>query len=558
MCKVISVVNQKGGVGKTTTTVNVGIGLAREGKKVLLIDADPQGSLTASLGYEEPDDLRITLATIMMDVINEEEISLEDGILHHQENVDLLPANIELSALEVTMGNVMSREMIMKEYIDAIRGRYDYILIDCMPSLGMMTINALVSSDSVLIPVQAAYLPVKGLQQLIKTILTVKKRLNRKLAIEGILLTMVDFRTNYARDIASRVHTTYGSQIEVFENVIPMSVKAAETSAEGKSIYMHCPKGKVAEAYKNLTQEVLKNKNRSGEKIKLASIDELPGVVNEESAMEIEISKIHPFKNHPFKVLDDEKMQDLVESVRINGVLTPVLLRMDDNEEYEMVSGHRRMHAAQLAGLTTIPAIVRELSDDDAIVAMVDANIQREELLPSEKAFAYKMKLEAMKRQGVRTDLTLSQNETKLRSDEVLSKQVGESRAQVQRFVRLTELIPELLDLVDNKKLQFTVAVNISYIDKEVQGWIYEYISDTGFIKPKQIAALRNQLNDGPINQIQMLSIFNNCVMAKKVSRSLTFSEKKLTKYFPDDYTAKDMEQVIESLLEKWMQEQSC
>ena len=299
-------------------------------------------------------------------------------------------------------------------------------------------------------------------------------------------------------------------------------------------------------------------KNRSGEKIKLASIDELLGVVNEESAMEIEISKIHPFKNHPFKVLDDEKMQDLVESVKINGVLTPVLLRMDENEEYEMVSGHRRMHAAQLAGLTTIPAIVRELSDDDAIVAMVDANIQREELLPSEKAFAYKMKLEAMKRQGVRTDLTLSQNETKLRSDEVLSKQVGESRAQVQRFVRLTELIPELLDLVDNKKLQFTVAVNISYIDKEVQEWIYEYISYTGFIKPKQIAALRNQLNDGPINQIQMLSIFNNCVMAKKVSRSLTFSEKKLTKYFPDDYTAKDMKQVIESLLEKWMQEQSC
>ena len=301
-------------------------------------------------------------------------------------------------------------------------------------------------------------------------------------------------------------------------------------------------------------------KNRSGEKIKLASIDELLGVVNEESAMEIEISKIHPFKNHPFKVLDDEKMQDLVESVRINGVLTPVLLRMDENEEYEMVSGHRRMHAAQLAGLTTIPAIVRELSDDDAIVAMVDANIQREELLPSEKAFAYKMKLDAMKRQGIRTDLTCVQNEHKSgkKSRELLGEQVGISSVQVTRYIRLTELIPELLDLVDNKKLQFTVAVDISYIDKEVQEWIYEYISDTGFIKPKQIAALRNQLNDGPINQIQMLSIFNNCVMAKKVSRSLTFSEKKLTKYFPDDYTAKDMEQVIESLLEKWMQEQSC
>ena len=301
-------------------------------------------------------------------------------------------------------------------------------------------------------------------------------------------------------------------------------------------------------------------KNRSGEKIKLASIDELLGVVNEESAMEIEISKIHPFKNHPFKVLDDEKMQDLVESVKINGVLTPVLLRMDENEDYEMVSGHRRMHAAQLAGLTTIPAIVRELSDDDAIVAMVDANIQREELLPSEKAFAYKMKLDAMKRQGIRTDLTCVQNEHKSgkKSRELLGEQVGISSVQVTRYIRLTELIPELLDLVDNKKLQFTVAVDISYIDKEVQGWIYEYICDTGFIKPKQIAALRNQLNDGPINQIQMLSIFNNCVMAKKISRSLTFSEKKLTKYFPDDYTAKDMEQVIESLLEKWMQEQSC
>ena len=301
-------------------------------------------------------------------------------------------------------------------------------------------------------------------------------------------------------------------------------------------------------------------KNRSGEKIKLASIDELLGVVNEESAMEIEISKIHPFKNHPFKVLDDEKMQDLVESVKINGVLTPVLLRMDENEDYEMVSGHRRMHAAQLAGLTTIPAIVRELSDDDAIVAMVDANIQREELLPSEKAFAYKMKLDAMKRQGIRTDLTCVQNEHKSgkKSRELLGEQVGISSVQVTRYIRLTELIPKLLDLVDNKKLQFTVAVDISYIDKEVQGWIYEYICDTGFIKPKQIAALRNQLNDGPINQIQMLSIFNNCVMAKKVSRSLTFSEKKLTKYFPDDYTAKDMEQVIESLLEKWIQEQSC
>ena len=201
MCKVISVVNQKGGVAKSTTTLNLGVGLARQGKKVLLIDADPQGSLTASLGYVEPDDIGTTLATIMMNIINDEEIAEEEGILHHEEQVDLLPANIELSALEVTMSNVMSRELIMKEYIDTMRSRYDYILIDCMPSLGMMTINALVASDTVLIPVQAAYLPVKGLQQLIRTISMVKKRLNRKLTIQGILLTMVDFRTNYAKDI---------------------------------------------------------------------------------------------------------------------------------------------------------------------------------------------------------------------------------------------------------------------------------------------------------------------------------------------------------------------
>lgn len=205
MGKVISVANQKGGVAKSTTTLNLGVGLARQGKKVLLIDADPQGSLTASLGYVEPDDIGTTLATIMMNIINDEEIAEEEGILHHEEQVDLLPANIELSALEVTMSNVMSRELIMKEYIDTMRSRYDYILIDCMPSLGMMTINALVASDMVLIPVQAAYLPVKGLQQLIRTISMVKKRLNRKLTIQGILLTMVDFRTNYAKDIASRV-----------------------------------------------------------------------------------------------------------------------------------------------------------------------------------------------------------------------------------------------------------------------------------------------------------------------------------------------------------------
>ena len=257
MCKVISVVNQKGGVGKTTTTVNVGIGLAREGKKVLLIDADPQGSLTASLGYEEPDDLRITLATIMMDVINEEEISLEDGILHHQENVDLLPANIELSALEVTMGNVMSREMIMKEYIDAIRSRYDYILIDCMPSLGMLTINALAAADSVIVPVQAHYLPLKGMTQLMKTIGKVQRQLNPNLKIDGVLLTLADMRTKLARTTETSLRENYGKHIRIFKTVIPVAITAAESSAAGQSIYEYDKNGTVAKAYAEFTREVI-------------------------------------------------------------------------------------------------------------------------------------------------------------------------------------------------------------------------------------------------------------------------------------------------------------
>ena len=384
----------------------------------------------------------------------------------------------------------------------------------------------------------------------------------------------------------------------------------------------------------------------------------------DEKIIEIEIERLRSFKNHPFQVKDDNEMHLLKESIEKYGILTPLIVRPVPDGVYEIIAGHRRRHAAELLGYRKVPVIIRVMNEDEAILNMVDSNlhrekisfsekafaykmkneamkrtggrrkssqsdyplkgkktveiigeefgdsakqvqrylkltdlipellekldngelsfnpavelsyltieeqkefidameyIQREELLPSEKAFAYKMKMDAMRRTAGRpTKENPRQNVGNYETADLIGKDNGESGRQVQRYIRLTELIPELLDLVDKKKLQFTVAIDISYIDKEVQEWIYEYIRDTGFIKPKQIAALRNQLNDGPINQIQMLSIFNNCVMAKKVSRSLTFSEKKLTKYFPDDYTAKDMEQVIESLLEKWMQEQNC
>ena len=293
-------------------------------------------------------------------------------------------------------------------------------------------------------------------------------------------------------------------------------------------------------------------KNRSGEKIKLASIDELLGVVNEESAMEIEISKIHPFKNHPFKVLDDEKMQDLVESVRINGVLTPVLLRMDDNEEYEMVSGHRRMHAAQLAGLTTIPAIVRELSDDDAVIAMVDANIQREELLPSEKAFAYKMKLEAMKRQAGRprkNSVPVAQEFRGKTSREILGEQVGESQDQIRRYIRLTELIPEILEMVDDKKISMRPAVELSYLTKEEQEILYDTMeSEACTPSHAQAIKIRKFSAEGRLNEDVLLSIMSeekpNQVEQWKIPKN------RLKKYFPSGTTQQKMEETIIKALE--------
>ncbi|MEY8392102.1 AAA family ATPase [Lachnospiraceae bacterium 45-W7] len=256
-CRVIAVANQKGGVGKTITTSNLGIGLAEQGKKVLLVDADAQGSLTASLGFAEPDKLDVTLTNVLEKVINDETIDPDYGILKHDEGIDLLPGNIELSGLEVSLVNVMSREVVLRSYINLVKERYDYVLIDCTPSLGMITINALVCADSILIPVQAAYLSIKGLEQLIKTIGKVKRQINPALKIEGILLTMVDARTNYARDITALLTENYGKNVRIFKNIIPMSVRAAETSAEGISIYKHDPKGRVADAYRSLTREVL-------------------------------------------------------------------------------------------------------------------------------------------------------------------------------------------------------------------------------------------------------------------------------------------------------------
>lgn len=256
---VYAIVNQKGGTGKTQSAENIGIGLAEEGKKVLLVDLDPQASLTISLGYPMADDIPVTVTDVMANVLQEIPIEPGEGIIHHTEGVDLLPANISLAGMEVSLVNAMGRERILREYLETVKHNYDAVLLDCSPSLGMLTINAMTAADRLIIPMQAQYLSAKGLEALLQTVTRVKRQMNPGLKIDGILLTMVDGRTNYSKQISDLVRNVYGGKIKVYDTEIPHSVRASEISAAGKSIYKHDPKGKVAQAYRQLTKEVLKN-----------------------------------------------------------------------------------------------------------------------------------------------------------------------------------------------------------------------------------------------------------------------------------------------------------
>lgn len=255
-CKIIALFNQKGGVGKSVTAASLGIGLVRQGKKVLLIDNDPQASLTISLGFQKPDELPVTLASVIAGIIAENPLPVTEGIIHHGEGVDLMPASIELSGVEISLVNAMSRETILRQYLETVKPLYDYILVDTSPSLGMLTMNALAAADSVLIPVQAEYLPAKGLELLLRTIARVRRQINPGLSISGILLTMVDERTNDAREIMEMLAAAYGDKLTIFGK-IPRSVRASEITKMGQSIYTYDPRGKVAVAYESLTREVL-------------------------------------------------------------------------------------------------------------------------------------------------------------------------------------------------------------------------------------------------------------------------------------------------------------
>lgn len=294
-------------------------------------------------------------------------------------------------------------------------------------------------------------------------------------------------------------------------------------------------------------------------KIKLSSVDELlcvPESVN--GAVLLEVSRIQSFHDHPFKVIDNDKMDELVNSIKENGVLNPVIVRPIGSGLYEMISGHRRLHASIRAGLDKIPAIPKQMDDDTAILVMVDSNIQREEILPSEKGYALQMRMEAMSRQGARTDLTLCTECTKTsnRTTEVIGEAFGIKSRQVSKYIRLTYLITELLDLVDIKKLPLTMAVDISYFDNEVQKWIFDYIKENGFIKQAQVDRLKQHDNLANITQYVMISLMNEALLKKQTGSSISLSDRKLSKFFPGHYSKKQKENIILQLLENWKKEQ--
>ena len=305
--KVISVANQKGGVGKSTSVYCIGAGLALDGKKVLLIDVDPQGDLTKMLGLRKPHDLPRALGDVMSDVVSGKEIAEHTEIMHHHEGFDFVPGNRALSAVETGLVNVMSRETVLRQYVDSVKNDYDYVLLDCRPSLGMLVINALAASDYVLIPVQADYLAAEDMTELVGTVQQIKRQINPKLKIGGVFLTMAN-ETNFRRD----------------------------------------------------------------------------------TVRDIPLEEISDFPNHPFKVRMDESMMEMVDSVKQYGVLVPALVRPKPEGGYEMIAGHRRRMASELAEKQTLSCIVRDMTDDEATIVMVDSNLQREQILPSASEKLYK------------------------------------------------------------------------------------------------------------------------------------------------------------------------
>ena len=391
------------------------------------------------------------------------------------------------------------------------------MLIDCMPSLGMLTINALAASDSVIVPVQAQYLPAKGMTQLMKTIGKVQRQINPALKVDGVFLTLADMRTNLARVTAESIRQNYGRMVKVYQTVIPVGVKAAETSAAGQSIYSYDKTVQSLKPMRHLQGRWYGMAKGREIKLPLPAADDLFSTQEErdeakrEYVADIPLIEISDFPNHPYKVKQDESMLELAASIREKGVVNPALVRPKPEGGYEMVAGHRRKFASELAGKAVMPCIVRNLTDDEATIIMVDSNLQREKVLPSEKAFAYKMKLDAMKRQGKRSDLTsvpLAQKLQGKTSRQLLGEQVGESQDQIRRYIRLTELITPILDMVDEGKIAMRPAVELSYLPKEQQQVLLDTMEQEDCTPSHaQAIQLRKFAEAGKLNEDVILSI---------------------------------------------------
>lgn len=523
MSEVIAIANQKGGVGKTMTSVSLSACLALNNKKVLLLDLDPQGHSTKAFGFYDSTQYPLSMKDVIVSVIEDIQLDREQLILHSNENVDIVPSNISLAGINSKLESAMCRETVLKRFVDTVKDDYDYVIIDTNPSLDNLPINALTASDKVVITVQAEPYAVEGMADLLRSINMVKRNLNHDLKIEGVLITMTNERTNLSKKITHEVRENFGGHIKVFDTTIPRCTKAAESTGIGESIFQYDPKGAATKAYEAFTKEVILNVEKEHKRHKSPTYDDL--FTNEEQRqeaklekiMEIPVEDIQEFKNHPFRVRNDEQMSELVKSVSANGILVPVLVRPHPNSHgYEMISGHRRMNAAMINGQEKIQAIVRKLTDDQATIIMVDSNIQRENILPTERGFAYKLKLEAMKHQGKQISSTSTQVAQKSQnkwSVDILSEEVKQSRDQIRRFIRLTELIEPLRDMVDGirtdgKKIAFNPAVELSYLSKENQQFVVKNIveldltpSHAQVIRMKELSR-ENRLDENVIYSI--------------------------------------------------------
>lgn len=566
MSEVIAIANQKGGVGKTMTSVSLSACLALNNKKVLLLDLDPQGHSTKAFGFYDSTQYPLSMKDVIVSVIEDIPLDREQLILHSNENVDIVPSNISLAGINSKLESAMCRETVLKRFIDTVKDDYDYVIIDTNPSLDNLPINALTASDKVVITVQAEPYAVEGMADLLRSINMVRRNLNHDLKIEGVLITMTNERTNLSKKITHEVRENFGGHIKVFDTTIPRCTKAAESTGIGESIFQYDPKGAATKAYEAFTKEVILNAEKEHKRHKSSYVrwfiyqrrTKTGGKTREDN--EVPVEHIQEFKNHPFRVRNDEQMSELVKSVSENGILVPVLVRPHPNGHgYEMISGHRRMNAAMVNGQEKIQAIVRELTDDQATIIMVDSNIQRENILPTERGFAYKLKLDAMKHQGKQISSTSTQVAQKSQnkwSVDILSEEVKQSRDQIRRFIRLTELIEPLRDMVDGirsdgKKIAFNPAVELSYLSKENQQLVVKNIegldltpSHAQTIRMKELSR-ENRLDENVIYSIMTEEKANQ-------KEKLSFKMEDINEYFPKNYTPREKSEVILKLLKGW------